>query len=59
MEATGALRNIMGLFNTLDVYVHKYVMDDDASTKTTLKQAYKTLLDAGLFDMADWPRYKD
>jgi hypothetical protein len=34
-------------------------MGDDASTKTTLKHAYKTLLDAGLFDMADWPRYKD
>ncbi len=59
MEAMGALRHVMGLFNTLDVYVCKYVMDDDTLTKTTLKHAYKTLLDAGLFNMADWPRYKE
>ncbi len=34
-------------------------MDDDASTKTILKHAYQTLLDAGLFDMVDWPRSKN
>jgi hypothetical protein len=59
MEATGALRNVLHLFNSLDVYVREYVMDDDASTKTILKHAYKTLVDAGLFDMGDWPRNKN
>jgi hypothetical protein len=59
MEPTGALRNVLHLWNTLDVYVREYVMDDDASTKTTLKHAYQTLLDAGLFDLADWPKYKN
>jgi hypothetical protein len=59
MEALGALRNVMGLFGTNNVYVREYVMDDDASTKTILKHSYKTLIDAGLFDMSDWPRYKD
>jgi hypothetical protein len=34
-------------------------MGDDASTKTTLKYTYKTLLNAaGLFNMVDWPRNK-
>jgi hypothetical protein len=46
MEAAGALTNGMGLFNTLDIYVRESCMDNDASTKTTLKHAYKTLLDA-------------
>jgi hypothetical protein len=47
------------LFNSLGVNVREYVMNDDASTKTILKHAYKSLMDgAGLFDMVDWPRNK-
>jgi hypothetical protein len=59
MEATGALRNFLNLFDSLDVYVREFVMDDDASRKTILKHSYKTLLDAGFFDMVDWPKNKD
>jgi hypothetical protein len=50
MEVTGALRKVLHLFKSLDVYVREYVMDDDASTKTILKHACKTLLNACLFD---------
>jgi hypothetical protein len=59
MEVTGALRNVLHLFKSLDGYVREYVMDDDASPKTILKHAHKTLLDASLFDMVDWPRNKN
>jgi hypothetical protein len=60
MEAMGALRNVLNIFDSLDVNVREYDMDNVALTKTTLKHAHKTFLDASLFNMVvDWPRNKD
>ena len=58
MEAMGAFKNLMHIFENHSAYVQTLVTDDDSSTKNILKQSYKAqeaeAKEKGL--MYVWPR---
>ena len=61
MESTGAVQNVLEIFNNYNAYVHTVVIDDDSATKRLLQQSYKEqqqdALKKGLIYL--WPMVKD
>lgn len=56
MEAHGLLACVVQLWETSKLFVRRFVIDDDATTKAHAQHSYKALIDAGRMDKTAWPR---
>ena len=56
MEASAAAQSVKELFYNANLCVRRYVMDDDATTKSKLRHSYKDLIASGRMDKEDWPK---
>ena len=56
MEAHGLFDCVLDLWKDTKLVVDRFVIDDDATTKSYVRHSYKELVSDGRMDRKDWPR---
>ena len=56
MESYGLLGCVLQLWNSTNLFVRRFVIDDETTTKSQVQHSLKEMVAAGQLSRADWPK---